>query len=148
MEETILSKLRNEHDEIEFLMDEVLIHHDPEERRQYFKLIKAELIPHMKAEDDTVYKRIREEISDQRTRELSATSEEEHHYIRECLQRLELLDISGPEWINEFQAFREFVLRHCAHEEEELFTEAKEDFSREELIDIGTEYEENKLHLS
>ena len=45
-----------------------------------------------------------------------------------------------------FKTFKDAVLKHCHDEENEMFAEAKEDFSREELVEIAAEFEEAKHH--
>lgn len=148
MEDTILSRIKEEHDEIEHLMEEILIHQEKNERAEFFKMIKEELVSHMDSEDETIYQRLRNEISDERVLKISAQSEKEHFVIKEYLQRLNLMEIDSEEWLNEFRKFSSFLHKHCMEEEIELFAEAKEDYSREELIEIGNEFEEVKHHKS
>ena len=72
------------------------------------------------------------------------SSDREHHEIKEYIQRLNLINFGSNDWLDVFKSFKDIVIRHCDDEEVTMFAEAKEDFSREELIEIATEFEEAK----
>ena len=46
-----------------------------------------------------------------------------------------------------FQPLKETFQKHVKEEESTLFSEAKEDFSKEELENFGDEFEEVKSHI-
>jgi hemerythrin-like domain-containing protein len=146
MEDSILTKLKTEHNELLFLLEDVEKSMTHNQRLDFFNKAKAAIIPHMQAEDETIYSKLKQEVADYHALDLVTHSNQEHHLLREFIQRLNLMDIDSTEWMSVFIEFEKTAQRHCSEEEKDLFTEAKEDFSREELIEMGNEFEEAKGH--
>lgn len=146
MSETILAKLRNEHREIKQLLYQVRPEMSAIQKVNTFHEIKLILIPHMAGEERTLYARLREETDDEAAEEIASEANQEHHEIREYIQRLNLMEPEDDEWLKEFLSFKEHVEQHFLEEETELFDEAKEDFSVEELVELAYDFEEAKHH--
>ena len=147
MEETILSKIKDEHSSILSQMQAVEDCADLRRKKILYQDLKVKLMELMQGEHLSIYKHFREEIPKPIAKELNEISGTEHHQIKEYLQRLNLLEITNVEWPKTFVELKHLMKIHCEIEELLMFGEAKEDFSREELIEIGTEYEQFK-HLS
>ncbi len=145
MEETILTKLHSEHLEIQHDLDLILRTEDESVKQELFRQVKRKLVQHMQGEDFSIYKHFKEDIKGGENLHFVHTSDSEHHCIKEYLQRLTLLDIKSQGWKDSITELARIVKDHVIDEEDEMFTEAKEDFSEEELIEIGTEFEELKL---
>jgi hemerythrin superfamily protein len=141
MEEKILDKMRKDHFEILGLMRKVLISTCDNQCKEFFDEAKTLLIKHMVAEEESVYKRLIRDVDEQRGRILALSSENEHHQAKEYIQRLNLMNINDPAWMKMFHDLFEIVATHFKIEEEVLFKEIKEDFSREELVEIDSEFE-------
>jgi hemerythrin-like domain-containing protein len=146
MHESILKTLSEEHGHLFLLLEE--LEHAPTiyQRSELYNQVKAEIVPHMRGEELTIYEKLREDIADKKALELARISDRDHHRIREFMQKLELLDIETAEWVQTFKQFRSFTEDHCKDEEEELFPTAKDDFSEVELEEIAYEFEEAKHH--
>lgn len=144
MEDSILSKIKYEHLAILNRMQDVEECMDLERKRVLYHDLKIMLLELMQGEDLSIYKHFREDIPKPIARELIEISGSEHHQIKEYLQRLNLMDITHVDWPKTFTELKHLMRIHCEVEEHMMFGEAKEDFSREELIEIGTEYEQNK----
>lgn len=144
MEETILSKIKDEHLTIKAKLSAVESCLSPGKKLELYHQLKKALVRHLTGEEHTIYKHFREEILKPVAQELIHMTDYEHHQMKEYLQRLNLLQVTNPAWIETFNDLKELVELHCKISEQLMFTEAKEDFSREELIAIGTEYEQQK----
>lgn len=144
MEDTILSKIKSEHAAILKQMQAVEDCIDIIKKKALYQDLKIKLLELMQGEELSIYKHFREDILKPIARELNEISGTEHHQIKEYLQRLNLINITHHEWPKTFAELKHLMRIHCEVEELIMFGEAKEDFSREELIEIGTEYEEFK----
>jgi hypothetical protein len=146
MHESILRTLSDEHAHLFLLLREIENAVTPPQRTGLFEAMKEEIIPHMRGEELTIYEKLRSEIADEKALELAVTSDVDHHHIRDYLQKLNLLEIDSPEWMDVYKEFRSFTERHCLNEEKDLFPTAKEDFSEFELEEFAFDFEEAKFH--
>lgn len=144
MEENILTKIQNEHHELFDLLAKVESSQDYFRRLELFNQIKSQLVDHMIGEEKSIYTRFRTDIKEPQTEQLVQSSDREHHQIKEYLQRLNLINFGSKNWLDMFKLFQDVVKKHCEDEEKQMFAEAKEDFTREELLEIAAEFEEAK----
>lgn len=146
MQETILNKLRQEHLEMNSLLTEITETKNLKLRKEIFSRFKEEMILHMEAEESILYSKVSEGISRMKAIELLDENNQEHHHIKELLQRLNFLDEDSDEWFETFLDLKESCRIHVDHEENTLFAVVKEDFTPEELIQLATDFEEAKHH--
>lgn len=143
MEESIIGRLHFDHLKIYPLLQDLENSSTVSERTSKFENLKALIVPLLEAEDEAILKKLLD-IPDNNARTIRESCFNEHHDMRDLLQRLNLMNIAGKKWMKNYKVFRSLVLKHCQTEEEKLFPEMKEDFSREELIEIGFAFEEAK----
>jgi hemerythrin superfamily protein len=136
MELTVLDKIREEHELILDLLQSV-DKAEGEFKISLFKDLQKELVRHLIAEEKSVYSRLKKD------HEEGNDTQGGHHELKEFLQRLNLMNIRSESWNEMFQGLKKLIIRHCTEEEESLFKEMKEDYSREELIEINSEYQES-----
>lgn len=148
MEETILNKLKEEHQEIQTMLLKIQRCKGQDKKQEYFEELKKILFPHMEGEEQTLYTHLREDAQNEDALEIANLARYEHQEIRDMLEMLEESELGGPEWSELFSELQENIQSHFEEEETELFTEAKEDFSREELMQFADEFEEAKSHAS
>lgn len=139
METTVIDNVREEHTQILEEMRLVPLA-EGNLRKELFDHIKYSLIQHMEAEEATIYTRLSLDIANENCHLLVEKSLREHHQLREYLQRLNLINIKDKAWLEMFGDFTTALILHCNDEELTLFNELKEDFSKEELIDMGMSY--------
>jgi iron-sulfur cluster repair protein YtfE (RIC family) len=144
MEETILQKLKEEHAEIYTLLLRIERAPAPQKKQEIFDELKAILIPHMEGEEKTLYAKLRTEVHDENAAKIAGEMEQEHQEIKSLLQMMDGEEILTPEWNELLKELQESVATHVEEEERDLFTEAKEDFSREELVRFHSDFEEAK----
>ncbi|HXH30673.1 MAG TPA: hemerythrin domain-containing protein [Bacteriovoracaceae bacterium] len=145
--ETILHKLKQEHQEVDALMSEIESCKDTRRKMKLYQQMKDSLLPHMEGEEKTLYARLRNEVHQELAEDIAQDADSEHQEVKDIIARLDEQDPKSPEWDRMFHSLKEHVRFHVAEEESELFEEAKEDFTREELIQIANEFEEVKSHI-
>lgn len=143
MSESILNTLKEEHRHIQILLTQIEYCHNNERKQELFEELKEELIPHMEGEEATIYAKLHE-VYDDAAVEISEIAMREHNDMKKSLSKLETLTCDSKEWRDEFDHLRDSVLKHIKEEESDLFSEAREDFTRSELAQFTSEFEEAK----
>jgi IS1 family transposase len=146
MKDSILTKLENQHQILYQQLDAIEESLDYFERRDLFNQLKSSLVAHMQTEEVVIYQKLLHDIPDKRAKELGQLSDEEHHVIKEYLQRLNLMNFGSREWIHVYKSFNQLVNKHFRDEELNLFCEIARDYSQEELIELGEHLEEAMQH--
>lgn len=144
MEDTILTKIHDEHSLIMSHIQLIEECRDFAEKNNLYQQLKNELMEHLTGLEKSIYRHLKEDIQKESARIIIDQSHLEHHQMREYLQRLNLLNINNQEWPRTFLELKHLFQMHCDMEEMIMFNEAKEDFSRDELVEIGNEYENSK----
>ena len=148
MSESILNTLREEHRHTEEIMVQIENAKDIVHKKELYLLLKEELIPHMEAEELTIYAHLIEDVHDEEAEEVALHAEDEHQEMKGLLGKLDSIGIESDEWDATFRRLQQCVRQHVEEEESDLFAEAKEDFSKEELMEFGDEFAEVKQHIN
>lgn len=146
MSESILNTLREEHRQADELMVLIEGTQDVAYKKELYLQLKEELMSHMEGEEKTLYAHLIEDVHDEEAEEVALQAEDEHSEVKELLLRLDNIGIESDEWDSTFREMRDHFREHVEEEESALFAEAKEDFSKEELIEFGDEFAEAKQH--
>lgn len=147
MSESILKKLREEHQHVDELMNHIENSKDVVQKKELYLLMKEELILHMEGEEQTLYAHLIEDVHDEEAEEVALHAEDEHLRVKTLLSKLDNIGIESDEWDSTFRELCLAVREHVEEEESALFAEAKEDFSKSELMEFGDEFEEAKQHV-
>lgn len=134
--EEVVAFLKAQHDLIEDMFDEVLHASDPEAREKPFIELRQLLAVHETAEEMLVHPRLRREA-----REGDAIVDallQEEHGAKEQLSKIESLDVTSQEFIDELAKLRDAVLAHAEHEEIEEFPKLQQDVDADDLKRMGT----------
>lgn len=148
MSDSILKTLKAEHRQFESILSKISDSSDVVRKKELYLELKDRLIPHMEGEERTIYAHLMEDVHDEDAEELAQNAEDEHQEMKELLAKLDNTGIENEEWNSTFEELKNCVLTHVSEEESELFAEAKEDFSNEELIEFNEEFTEAKQHIS
>lgn len=146
MEETILNKLKEEHQELQMLLLKVERCKDQHKKYTYYQELKDALIPHMEGEEQTLYAHLKNDVPREEAHEVADLADYEHREVKDMLEMLDQMIFNSKEWNELFGDLIENLRLHFEEEETDLFAEAREDFSREELVDFVSEFEEAKEH--
>ena len=120
-------------------------------RSSILEKIKAELIPHARGEEKTLYALLRDRAkskSEDEALELANEAYEEHRAIDKLLGDLEKINVSDEKWLAHLTVIKENVEHHIKEEEDELFGHAKDLFDRNELVQLCDSYLTEKEKFS
>jgi hemerythrin-like domain-containing protein len=101
------------------MFEEVLSASEPKAREKAFTELRQLLAVHETAEEMVVHPRARREVAD--GEQIVDARLEEEHQAKEQLSKLESMDFSSKEFITELTKFRDAVIDHAEHEENEEF---------------------------
>ena len=127
----VVNFLRDQHNLIKDLFEEVLSASSDEAREKAFVDLRQLLAVHETAEEMVVHPRARNEIADGDAI-VDARLKEEHE-AKEQLSRLEKIDVSSKEFLNELTMFRDDVIDHAEHEENEEFNKLQRKLDSDDL---------------
>jgi hemerythrin superfamily protein len=134
--EEVVAFLKAQHNLIEDMFDEVLHASDPKAREKPFVELRQLLAVHETAEEMVVHPRMRREgdggdaIVDSRLKE--------EHEAKELLSRIEKLDSTSQEFVDELTKLRDAVLDHARHEEDEEFPVLQREVDANDLKRMGS----------
>ncbi len=132
----VVAFLKAQHNLIEDMFDQVLYATDPQVREKPFVDLRQLLAVHETAEEMVVHPRVRREV-DAIDSIVDARLEEEHE-AKELLSRIEKIDITSQQFIDELTKLREAVLAHAEHEEKYEFPKLQEELDADELKRLTT----------
>jgi hemerythrin-like domain-containing protein len=108
-------------------------------RDQKYSSMKKELIAHMNAEESTLYPQLEKSI---RMKVLEAI--EEHNTVKMVMEQMDSMSSSDDRWLAKLMVVQENVKHHIQEEEGEIFKEAQEKFSNDQLSDMGSKFQDAK----
>ena len=126
----VVKFLRDQHNLIKDLFEEVLSASSDEAREKAFVDLRQLLAVHETAEEMVVHPRVRREVAT--GDEIVDARLHEEHEAKEQLSKLESMDISSQEFIDELTKFRDAVLEHAEHEEAEEFTKLRRELDADD----------------
>jgi hemerythrin superfamily protein len=113
--------LKDQHNLIKDMFDEVLSASDTKARDTAFVELRQLLAVHETAEEMVVHPRVRHEAA--KGDEIVDARLEEEREAKQMLSKLEDMDIGSQKFIDELMKFRDAVIDHAEHEENEEFTQ-------------------------
>ena len=116
----VVKFLKDQHNLIKDMFDEVLSASAPEAREKAFTDLRQLLAVHETAEEMVVHPRVRREVAT--GDEIVEARLNEEHEAKQTLSKLESMDVASKEFIDELTKFRDDVVEHAEHEENEEFT--------------------------
>ena len=116
----VVKFLKDQHNLIKDMFEEVFSASDSKAREKAFIDLRKLLAVHETAEEMVVHPRVRHEAA--KGDEIVDARLKEEHKAKEALSKLEGMDIDSPKFIEELTKFRDAVIDHAEHEENEEFT--------------------------
>jgi hemerythrin-like domain-containing protein len=127
----VIAFLVGQHNLIKDMFDDVLYATETAAREKAFIDLRQLLAVHETAEEMIVHPRARREIDDGEA--LVDARLQEEHDAKEQLSELENMDIGSPEFLEALTNFRDAVIDHAEHEENEEFNLLKPELSDDDL---------------
>jgi hemerythrin superfamily protein len=140
----LFEEIRMDHDEVKDMLDKLEQTTGSKNRGTLFEKFKQELIPHMKAEEKSLYPALAKEKS---AREDALEAVEEHHVAEMVLKELDKMSKDDEKWKAKLLVFKEIVNHHIEEEEGKIFEHAREAFDEEQLEVIFEDFQKNKRSI-
>lgn len=110
-------------------------------REELFARLKTELDIHARIEETILYPVLKEA---EETHEITLEAVEEHNVVKQLLGELEELPVDREEWKAKLTVLRENVEHHVEEEEGEMFKQARQVLSREQIESLGEQLQAAK----
>jgi hypothetical protein len=127
----VIAFLVAQHNLIKDMFDDVLYASETKARENAFLDLRQLLAVHETAEEMVVHPRARQDI-DGGNAIVDARLQEEHD-AKEHLSKLEDMDMNSQEFLDALTVFRDEVIDHAEHEENEEFNQLQRDLDPHEL---------------
>jgi hemerythrin superfamily protein len=140
----ILDKLKQEHDEVQELLSDIVESGSAPERRALLKKIKAALVPHTKAEEKVVYDAVIA-AKGEKNRVDGAEGYLEHELATKALLKLNKIGkVTSPEFTATAKVLKELVDHHVQEEERNIWSDVRENFDSDARIEMNRRFEAAK----
>jgi hemerythrin superfamily protein len=126
----VVKFLKDQHNLIKDMFDEVLSASDTDAREKAFIELRQLLAVHETAEEMVVHPRVRHEAA--KGDEIVDARLEEEHKAKQMLTKLEKMDVGSQKFIDELTKFRDAVIDHAEHEENEEFTQLQRNLNADD----------------
>ena len=138
-----LTLLRKDHREVKDLLKQAS-DADTAEKQKLFEQIKSELQVHEAIEEEIFYPALKEHP---KTKEIALEAYEEHHVVDQVMSELDALLPDDETWDAKFSVMEENLKHHINEEEREMFEQAQQVFSDDELEQLGDQMLRRKEQL-
>ena len=136
----ILDSLKQDHDDVAEMLEKLVESESGAERKSLLQSIKSALVPHLRAEEKVVY----DAVSALRGKEQKVHSEEgymEHALGDKMLTQLgKMKDAMAPEFSAGAKVLKELVEHHVEEEENNIWSDVKDNFSDEDRIAMNRKF--------
>ena len=145
----LLDTLKEEHEMVQQLLKKLVESDRPAERKSLVRQIKANLVPHLRAEEKVLYDAIIA-MKDKGARQDGEEGYIEHNLADRTLAKLEKIkDALSPEFGAAAKVLKELVNHHIKEEESAVWSDAKKHFSADERKLMNQRYlaQKRKIHV-
>jgi hemerythrin-like domain-containing protein len=145
----LLDTLKEEHELVSSLLKQMVESTRGAERKSLLKKIKANLVPHVRAEEKVLYNAIIG-LKEKSAKQDGQEGYLEHSLADRMLATLEKIDNAmSPEFGAAAKVLKELIEHHVQEEEGNVWSDAKDSFSTEERKEMNERYlaEKRKIHL-
>ncbi|MGH9943945.1 MAG: hemerythrin domain-containing protein [Pyrinomonadaceae bacterium] len=139
----VFELLKSDHEKVStiFTQLEPLGEADAAQRRQLFTQLKQELDLHAQLEETLLYPRLK---AVEETQDITIEAIEEHQEVKDLLAELEATAPENEEWNDLLLELKENVEHHVEEEENEMFPQARQVLSQQEINEIGSQIQAAK----
>jgi len=131
-----ISLLKDDHDKVKKMLadGEGTTERAEVGRTELFAKLKEEMLIHERIEEEIFYPALKEHP---KAREIVLEGFEEHHVVDEIMGELEAMPVTDEQWGAKFKVMKENIEHHIEEEEGEMFKQARQVFSTDELESLG-----------
>ena len=142
MNESILTTLHDEHKHAEDLINQIEKCTDIVQKKEKYLQLKDELLPHIESEKRTLCAHLIKDIQTTEAIKVAEHAKDRYKEIRDLFSSLDNILIESDEWDSTFRKLNVYIRKHIYEDETAIFKEAKMNFSQDELIELGNEFNE------
>ena len=136
----ILDTLKEEHDEVKVLLERLVESSSGKERKSLLSKIKTALVPHVRAEEKVLYDAIIA-LKDKQSKQDGEEGYLEHTLADRMLANLSKIgNPMSPEFSAAAKVLKELVAHHIDEEEENVWSDARENFSAEQRGEMNRRF--------
>ena len=147
MPEGILNDLKEDHEEVSGLIEQIIKTEDNKERGEIFKEMMSKLLAHSHAEQSVLYKKM-EKSEDEKSRSFAFEGDNEHQLVEQQLQQMaRARNKASEQWTAQATVLKELVRHHVQEEERTGFSCARSEFDAEALNKMGDQFRKQKEKL-
>jgi iron-sulfur cluster repair protein YtfE (RIC family) len=146
----LLDTLKEEHEMVQDMLKRLVDSDKPAERKSLLKQIKANLVPHVRAEEKVLYDAVLA-LKDKAAKQDGEEGYIEHSLADKTLAKLEkITNAMSPEFGAAAKVLKELVEHHVREEESNVWSDAKENFSSDERKLMNQRYlaEKKKVRVN
>jgi hypothetical protein len=138
-----LELLKADHDKVKKMLTEgdETTERGEKTRTELFMRLKSELEVHERIEEEVFYPALK---AHPKAKEIALEGYEEHHVVDQIMGELEATPVTDETWGAKFTVAKENLEHHIEEEEGEMFTKARQAFSKQELEELGARMQELK----
>lgn len=142
----ILKTLKDEHDQLRALFDDINATTDRAEKKRtdLLQKIEAALIPHAKWEELVFYPAFAERASHEQLLQHAEAIQEHRAVELTVLPDLHASPRTSRQFAGSVKVLSEFISHHAKEEEDEMFASARTLFTAQERAELDEQYEEWK----
>jgi hypothetical protein len=111
-------------------------------REELFTQLKLELDVHAHIEETIFYPVLKKS---EETRDITMEGIQEHHVVKVLLRELDAMGVGSETWTAKLKVLKENVEHHVEEEESDMFKSAREVLTQEQLEELGTLMEQEKV---
>lgn len=139
----IFATLRQEHQQVKQMLSRLQSVSDPVERNELVKQLNVALYPHLKAEEKTLYKALKDNKD---AKDMAKQAQKEHDQALKVLKDVNK-SINDNTFAANVSRLEQLVSAHVQREESEVFAAAR-NLDQAKLSDIATKYQEEEQKLT
>jgi len=146
-EKDILDQLKEEHEEVAELLEQLVKSQRAGERKSALAKIKAALVPHDRAEEKIVYDAVIA-LRDKQPKQDGEEGYLEHALVDKILATLSRIENAmSPEFSAASKVLKELITHHVEEEERNVWSDVKKNFSKEDRISMYRRFQAAKTKV-
>jgi hypothetical protein len=138
--------LKDDHDKVKKILNDLdsTTERGVKTREELFAKVKLELEVHETIEEEIFYPALKEHP---KLKDLVLEAYEEHHVVDTVMAEIRDVPYDDETWGAKLTVMKENVEHHIEEEEDEMFKQARQVFSTEELVELGDRMQARKAQL-
>ena len=141
-----VAMLKDNHEKVKKILEDLdsTTERGVKTRQELFAKVKQELTVHESIEEEIFYPALKEHP---KAKELVLEAYEEHHVVDTIMAEIASVPFEDEKWGAKLTVMKENVEHHIEEEEDEMFKQARQVFSKEELEELGERMKTRKDQL-